>query len=226
MFCLDVQRQLDDYLDGQLADNERTAIDAHLVSCVDCRQRVGQAQNVLLTLQSMMPIPPRPGYAERILGSLPRPAAQDRPRRSAALWFSTGFATALATLAGLWLVLAQPARQAQQNVAVVALHVIPRQVHKVDLLFNSPGHIRQATLRIELPPGVDIKGYAKRRVLEWQTELKPGATRLTLPIVLEGAHSGGIITATLRQADKRRVFQLRIIPDGVSSQRIFSNQPV
>jgi hypothetical protein len=122
--------------------------------------------------------------------------------------------------------MAQPARQAQQNVAVVSLHVIPKQVHKVDLLFNSPVHIRQATLRIELPPGVDIKGYAKRRVLEWQTELKPGANRLTLPIVLEGAHSGGIITATLRQADKRRVFQLRIIPDGVSSQRIYSNQPV
>jgi len=227
MYCLDVQRQLDDFLDGQLSADESAAVAAHLRDCADCRQRVGQAKNVLLALHTMIPIPPRPGYAERLLGSLPRPpAVLDRPRRGAALWFSTGFATALVTLIGLWLVLAPPIRQAQQNVAVVSLHVTPKQVHKVDLLFNSPVHIRQASLRIELPAGVNIKGYANQRILEWQTELKPGANRLTLPIILQGANSGGIMTATLRQADKRRVFKLRIIPNGMSSQRSLRDQPV
>jgi len=226
MYCLDVQRQLDDYLDGHLPASEQAAIDAHLQICTACRLRVGQARNMLLALHTMMPIQPRPGYAERVLGSLPRTAADTLPRRGIALWFGAGFATAMVALLGLWLVLAMPALDTGKNVAMVSLHVTPQQVRKVDLLFNSPVHIQQATLRIELPAGVELAGYANRRVLQWRTELKPGSNRLTLPLTATGSSHGGVLTATLSQNGKHRVFRLRILTDSASSQRVILNSSV
>jgi hypothetical protein len=118
-----------------------------------------------------------------------------------------------------------PIRLPEETVSAITLHVIPQQVRKVDLVFNSPQHIQQATLRIELPVGVTLNGYAQRRVLQWQTELKQGSNRLSLPLIAKG-NVGGTLTASISHEGKTRTFKVNIVTNGASSQRISLDQTV
>lgn len=168
---------------------------------------------------------PRAGYVQRVLGFLHAPAAKPTPRSHIPLWFATGFATAMLAVFAVWFMLSMPTRLPQETVSAITLHVVPQQIRKVDLVFNSPAHIQQATLRIELPAGVELNGYAQRRVLQWQTELKQGSNRLSLPLLATG-NVGGTLTATISHEGKTRTFKVNIVTNGASSQRISLDQTV
>jgi anti-sigma factor RsiW len=62
--------QLSDYLDGELSVAERSAVDAHLSGCVDCRRVLEDLQRVVARARSISARPPHrdlwPGIAERI----------------------------------------------------------------------------------------------------------------------------------------------------------------
>lgn len=225
MHCEDTQRQLDDYLDGNLPIARHDAISGHLQHCAGCRQKFEQAQQLLLALHTMPVAPPRAGYAQRVLGflSMPTPKPDVRPRIP--LWFGAGFATAMLAVVAVWFMLSLPSQQPVETVSAITLHVVPEQVHTVALVFNSPDHIQQATLRIELPAGIELSGYAQRHVLQWQTELKRGSNRLSLPLIAKG-NIGGTLTATLSHQGKTRTFKVNIVTNGASSQRIPLNQTV
>jgi hypothetical protein len=225
MHCKDTQRQLDEYLDGSLPTAEHTAITGHLQQCTGCRQAFEQAQQLFLALHTMPVAPPRAGYAQRVLGFLHAPAAKPAPRSHIPLWFATGFATAMLAVFAVWFMVSMPIRLPEETVSAITLHVIPQQVRKVDLVFNSPQHIQQATLRIELPVGVTLNGYAQRRVLQWQTELKQGSNRLSLPLIAKG-NVGGTLTASISHEGKTRTFKVNIVTNGASSQRISLDQTV
>lgn len=219
MHCNDVQRQLDEYLDGGLRDIEQAAIAAHLERCADCRQRHAQAQTLLLALQAMPVAPPRTGYEQRMLEFLHQPPARPVRRHHVPLWFATGFATAMLLVIAGWFMLIAPTRLPEESVAAITLNVVPQQVRNVRLVFNSPDDIQQATLRIELPPDVELEGYTQRRVLEWQTDIKQGSNTLSLPLIATGK-AGGTLTASISHKGKQRTFQLHITTTGASSQRI------
>jgi hypothetical protein len=225
MHCKDTQRQLDEYLDGSLPTAEHTAISGHLQQCASCRQAFEQAQQLFLALHAMPVAPPRAGYAQRVLGFLHAPAAKPAPRSHVPLWFATGFATAMLAVFAVWFMVSMPNRLPEETVSAITLHVMPQQVRKVDLVFNSPAHFQQATLRIELPAGIELNGYAQRRVLEWQTELKQGTNRLSLPLLATG-NVGGTLTASISHEGKTRTFKVNIVTNGASSQRISLNQTV
>lgn len=225
MHCEDTQRQLDDYLEGSLPTDRHNAISGHLQSCAACRQVYTQAQQLLLALHTMPVAPPRAGYAQRVLGFLPMPTAKPATRSPVPLWFGAGFATAMLAVLAVWFMLSLPSRQPVETVAAITLHIVPQQVHTVALVFNSPKHIQQATLRIELPAGIELNGYAKQHVLQWQTELKQGSNRLTLPLIAKG-HADGVLTASLSHQGKTRTFKVNIVTNRTSSQRIPLNQSV
>jgi len=218
MHCETVQRQLDDYLDGDLHTSEQTAVAEHLQYCDSCRQKFAQAQQLLLALHAMPVAPPRAGYAQRVLGFLHTGAATPNRYARRPLWFASGFAMAMLAMLSVWFMFATPARLPEQSVSAITLHVSPQQVQNVDLVFNSPEQIQHATLRITLPAGIELKGYARRRVLVWQTELKPGANRLTLPLLATNI-GGGILTARISHNGKSRTFKVNIVTNGASSQR-------
>lgn len=53
MLCKDVQKQLQEHLDGQLCPAESQAVDAHLTACVTCQQELAllrQVDDALATL--------------------------------------------------------------------------------------------------------------------------------------------------------------------------------
>lgn len=226
MHCEDTLRQLDEYLDGSLPIDPHSAITRHLQYCPGCRRKYEQAQQLLLALHTMPVAPPRAGYAQRVTGFLHTATEKPAPRLHIPLWFATGFATAMLAVFVVWFMLSTPtSRLSGTAVSSVTLHVVPHQVRKVDLVFNSPVHIQQATLRIELPAGIELDGYAQQHFLQWQTELKQGSNRLTLPLIVKG-NVDGTITASLSHKGKTRTFKVNIVTNGASSQRIPLNLTV
>lgn len=225
MHCETIQRQLDDYLDGGLHTSEQTAVAEHLQHCNSCRQKFAQAQQLLLALHAMPVAPPRAGYAQRVLGFLHADAETPARYARRPLWFASGFAMAMVAMFTVWFMFATPARLPEESVSAITLHLSPHQIQDVDLVFNSPERIEHATLRIALPAGIELKGYARRRILVWQTELKPGANRLTLPLLVTNT-DGGILTARISHNGKSRTFKVNIETNGASSQRHLSNLTV
>lgn len=221
MHCEDAQRQFDDYLDGSLPTAGHAAVARHLQQCADCRQAFEQAQQLLSALHAMPVAPPQAGYAQRVTGFLHTANEKPAARIHIPLWFATGFATAMMlALFTVWFMLPMSNRLPETTVSAVTLHVVPHQVRKVDLVFNSPERIQHATLRIELPAGIELDGYAQRRVLQWQTELKQGSNRLSLPLVAQG-DNGGTLKAIISHKGKTRIFKVNIETSGASSQRSY-----
>src|SRR5262249_28701880 len=70
-------------------------------------------------------------------------------------------------------------------VQTVALTV--EQPETVRMVFDSAKPLRAATISIALPDNLDLVGYAGRRELTWQTDLREGQNLLQLPLVAHGA---------------------------------------
>lgn len=225
MHCEDLQRQLDDYLAGNLSKPAASAVHAHLQHCDHCRHNYLQTQKLVLALRTMPVAPPRSGYAERVLDFLPRRNTRTAAAPRQVHWYAAGAATALLMVIVALFVMRPSAGLPGQDATMQNVYMSAHGIQPVNLVFHSPTQIPRATLRIELPSGIEIKGYAKQRVLQWQTSLQRGSNRLRLPLQLTG-HTGGILTARLSHAGHNRVFKLHLIPRGPDAQRLTANQTV
>ncbi|MFL5401511.1 MAG: anti-sigma factor family protein [Gemmatimonadales bacterium] len=62
--------RLSDYLDGELSEGERVALEAHLQTCGDCAELLAELRAVVARARTLTPLPPRrdlwPGIAQRI----------------------------------------------------------------------------------------------------------------------------------------------------------------
>src|SRR5579872_484434 len=79
---------LSDYLDGELSDGERAAVDAHLASCPSCAATLRDLERVVERAHALPSAPPAddlwPGIAGRIDRAAPGrivPFARPEPRR-------------------------------------------------------------------------------------------------------------------------------------------------
>jgi len=88
---------LDAYAEGQLSARERTAADAHLATCPDCRLGlVALAQMGDLLREQPRQAPP-PELSHRILAELaPAPVPPVRPRWTASQWLAAGLSATVA----------------------------------------------------------------------------------------------------------------------------------
>lgn len=99
---------LDAYLDGDLDDHERAAVDVHLAGCPACTEEVALMVHVGTALRSLSDVACPPGVVEAALAQARRTAPDRQPARSArpARWRVPAFAgVALAALAVLALTL-------------------------------------------------------------------------------------------------------------------------
>ena len=109
--------KLSDYVDGELSDGERTALERHLVACPACTSALAALIRVVEQARTLPDRSPGTdlwsGIAARIAESPPRPVdARTRGRR----WTFTlpqlaaaGLAIALASGGGVWLAARRPA---------------------------------------------------------------------------------------------------------------------
>ena len=92
---------------------------------------------------------------------------------------------------------------------IAGLAITIHETEVVRLAFDSAIELQNATLMVQLPPGIEISGYENESSLKWSTTILQGRNVLELPVV---AHSGGggILVATVVHDDKRREFQIQI----------------
>ena len=221
MKCESVTTRIDDYLDGMLHTREREAIAQHLRDCKSCHEEYQSAQNLLEQLADLEIPEPRSGYEQRVLSFLEDKKGQEKLRqhrpRAMPIWFAAGFSTAAVAIFAILAVFYNPMVEQSDTMPVLTVELQPLQTRKVDLVFNSPTQIQNASMRIELPAGTEIAGYPNRNSLEWKTSLKQGTNRLSLPLIVK-EKSGGTLYAKITHEGKTRVFELNVLAVPASSQ--------
>jgi anti-sigma factor RsiW len=72
MRCLEVQKQLSPWLDGELTDAERARVAGHLQSCASCRRELARLEALDAAL-GRLAIPAPQGLAEKVLARVRPP---------------------------------------------------------------------------------------------------------------------------------------------------------
>jgi hypothetical protein len=104
--CEEAQPHLSAYLDGDLPEEARAEVRAHLRQCADCSGVLADLERIAVAARELSPIPP-PGHiwlevaGQVRLSSQSAPPAQKRPARSP-VWQWTALAAALVLVTMAW----------------------------------------------------------------------------------------------------------------------------
>lgn len=203
MKCHDFENQLQDWLDGDLHPAQADRLRAHAEACPACAELARDYRALRRDLADLPAPELSPEQAQRLL-------AGARPRRRAWPAAATTAAAAM-VLAAVFLPFADwkrvgPAAVTTETADItISLH----QPRTVRLALASQRRLENATLELELPPGVTLQGRPDQRVLRWQTDIAAGENRLSLPLV---AHEAGIqeLVARIEHEGKSREVRLRL----------------
>lgn len=207
MNCTQVYNMQHDFLDGNLSPMQQEGVQQHLNECDACRQQVVQLKTLLQTLRDVPAPAPRPGFEQRIFSVIAEDTKPAEAKHSH--WFAAGFGSALAAGLALWLVFTPGSYQQPSDVGVISIQLIPDQPKNVSLVFNSPQDIQDATLTLQFSNEIELAGFPGKHHLQWQTALKKGSNRLSLPLVAKG-NNGGNLLATITRNGQTRTFRVNI----------------
>jgi anti-sigma factor RsiW len=208
MTCTRIQTDLDALLDGELDAAAARALERHAAGCADCERALERARTVRAALRAL-PVPePRADFFEAALRRA-RDSTLAAPRYNRRTHVLAGIGGALAAGIAALAVLAfwQPASRGAADLAVVSLNV--NESRTVNLVFAAENALDDVSLTVELPPGVELKGYEGQRELTWRTRLQAGDNVLALPLAAVGA-GGGPLVAELRSGADRKHFVVTI----------------
>ena len=211
MNCTQFQSMIDDYIDGTLSTIQLSHFQSHMNQCGACRRIFIKALSFAAALKDI-PVPTaKSGYEQRMLRFLEnKPAQKTRVQN----WFIAGFGSAIAATLTLWLTFSSQSIFSTNTEEVASINLPVKKEKTVDLIFNLPSELAEATLTIELPDKVEVAGYPGKRQLSWNTSLKKGANRLALPIIASEANKGFLI-ARLKSKGTTKIFRVKI--DSMSS---------
>lgn len=204
MLCAEFTERLDEYLEGALANADHEAAAAHLRGCADCQRRVARGQALRAALRNLPVETPRPEFFEQAL-------ARARGSNDARRWaWPTLAGLALAASLALWLGFGWLPGARLAGVTI-ALH----EARTVQLAFNAEQELRQATLSIRLPDGVELQGFPGQREVRWRADLARGVNVLSLPLIATST-SGGTLMARVEHAERSTELsvQLRVNKSG------------
>ena len=209
MTCGRIDNDLDPYLDGDLDENARRALDAHVAECAACRGKLARAQALRAALASL-PVPPAaPGFYESALQSAARPAPR-RASRIVAAGFLGAFGLTVLTvlLTGLW-VRAPRSHTAAAPESSLDVQLELHEQRTVNLLFASRTALDDVTLLVALPPGVELRGHEGQSQVVWRTRLQAGNNLLPLELVATMPR-GGSLGARLTHDGKETTFVVNV----------------
>lgn len=211
--CGEFADRLDDYIDDVLAAADAAALERHAAGCTACRQRVERETRLRELLQdygeSVVPLPDA-AWFDRALAQ----AAADGARQQKNRWLMTALGGAIAAGVAMLVVGAMLFRTpaplppaAATATATVALEIAaPRTVN---LVFTAATPLPDASMMLELPPGVEVVGFPGQRELRWRTGLERGRNLLPLTLVA-GMPVDAELNATLEQDGADRSFRVRV----------------
>lgn len=147
----------------------------------------------------MTPVEMRDGFTDKVINHAVQ--ANYLNNRSSSdsnsSWvFGAGFTTALAASFAVWF-LVNTFYFTQDKLAVKAIQALNIELYEsktVNIVFNSPQAMKNATVSLILPNHIEIEGYANKRSLNWSTQIVVGRNVLSLPMRALNIGQGELIT--------------------------------
>lgn len=207
---------LDDYLDGRLSAEQRARVDSHLQGCEVCRTELATARRLCAALSALPVAEPDPSFFENALRRARTGQTSEQQQHSAPTWMPAALVAGLLVMLVGGLLLRQPGIDAGDPAAVAAADITMalEEAKTVNLVFASEHPLDNVILTVDLPDGVELKGYPGRMQMRWATSLQPGKNRLPLELIAIGG-TGGELVATMRSADTEKVFRISVdVVDG------------
>lgn len=163
----------------------------------------------LISQLQQMPAPaPSEGFEARVLAAAHARIGDGRRRLHTGWALATAASIAVAVLVTLQVAEPPaPVPGATPNIAVVETQ--PLSVRIVDVVFRSAYAIENATLTIELAPNLALENRPDVQSLSWQTDLRAGANKLSLPVRLLDGQAGDMMI-TLQHGNERQQMTVHI----------------
>ncbi|MBU0484114.1 MAG: hypothetical protein KKB30_06335 [Proteobacteria bacterium] len=208
MKCIKFTEQLDDFVDGYLAQNDRPAMEQHLTNCPEC-QKLWQAEN---DLRQNLKSQPTPEIDLPSLQRMMRMAHREHKNKSRYRFISYGLAAA----AGLVLLMTTGLFHGrleninpQSNHGLMTISQVSEVSKTINLVINCPTNMEQAELTIILPDNIELAAFPGRHELTWKTNLKTGGNLLPLEIITTQPGTAKI-TAKIEHNSKSRTQTLNM----------------
>lgn len=208
MSCTEHAAEIDAYLDDALDAERRARFDAHAAGCAGCAARLQQASSLARALAALPMQAPAPGFEARVLAGA---RVVRRPPRIVAGGFVAAFAASILTLIYTGLMVGPPKRDSVDPLPLVQMTLDERRT--VNLVFAADMPLEDVTLRVALPPGVELLGYEGLRQVRWRTRLQAGKNVLPLDLVATDT-IGGRLIARLAHGDSEKVFRVDLAVSG------------
>ncbi|VAW95092.1 hypothetical protein MNBD_GAMMA23-450 [hydrothermal vent metagenome] len=209
MECRQIHKMIDEMLSGTASHVQLQVVEQHITGCEQCHEHLHTSRELSLSLRAMEIPEPSADFAERVFSALDEVETK-KPRH----WFAAGFGSAIAASIVFWFVFFQTGNLQQsgfeQSFQLSAtVEMVPNEVKRVSLVFNAVESIEMATISIELPEHVVLKGYPSRRIISWKTSLKQGTNRLSLPLIASQVMQGSVV-ARLTRGKQVRAFKIQL----------------
>ncbi|UHQ54306.1 hypothetical protein [Microbulbifer sp. YPW16] len=200
MHCRQAQQQLE-----QLKPENEPDLLAHLRRCHDCRE-YAEDLRVARLLRTMPAPEPEAGFESRVLRTA---ISQSRGVPQGANAVGWKLATAASLLLAIFLALPRQAPTPAEPVGQLAGTVSPG-VMPVTLALKSGRDLAGAKIRVVMPEHLEVDGFENQRDLQWRTDLKAGANRLTLPIRQRNDRGNDVILIEIEHEGARREFRVPV----------------
>lgn len=208
MTCEQLTENFDDYMDGELDAAVSSVLDEHVAACDACTNNVRRERRMrdVMGQYARVTVPQRDdAWFERVLSQAAVAGAKHEGRTT---WFK-GFASAAVIAVALWgvssILAESPSETSPQPVPAVSMTLDMPQT--INLVFSSETEMKNATLRLQLPPGILLEGFEGQRQIAWTTALRAGKNVLPLRLIAT-SRQGGVVLATLRYESEDRAFRL------------------
>jgi hypothetical protein len=203
MNCKQAQQRLDDYLDGQLDEDQTDSLRSHLSVCESCARRLMRENEFRSLLKQYPTESPQPGFAAQAFRNARNPAYTARSG------MVKGFiAGALAASLTVWLAVGVFQQNSAKQPAASHVVLAMNKVNVVHLVFNATEDVPNAKIALQFPAYLQLAHYPGKHKLTWNSHLVKGHNMLSLPIVALAARSGEF-TAKINFGDKVKTFVIK-----------------
>jgi anti-sigma factor RsiW len=208
MSCKDLKENFDEYVDETLGEGVALLLDHHVASCDACQQLIERERQLRSSLReygdSSMSTPDA-SFFDQALITAERRGVRQQHKRS---WM-TGFGSAVAAGLAVWLLSGVIINAPATDSAIPTITMALEEPRTVNLVFSSAVALKDATLTIVLPDGVELAGYEGQREITWMTDLEAGKNLLPLRLIAILPTTGELL-ATLKHGEDDRTFRLRV----------------
>lgn len=208
MNCDQTNQLMQDYIDGQLSNEEMSALREHVQLCSVCNTIHNALVNVREQLQNISIPPHSEGFVERVLAQATKPAMDKRYQTVPKI---IGGSLAAGLLA-FWLISVNTLPTAPGDTGLTAsgiYHVaVNDEVKTIKVAIDSNEALEGVNMRIELTPNLQLSGFTGRQQVDWSTNFRKGVNILSLPIVGLASGDGEIITS-VRVNGKNKMMRIK-----------------